>query len=47
MLFLLADRVDVLESRVRRRPGIAMAASIGAVLGTVALTRALGRCRNG
>jgi len=43
MLLILADRVDVLESRVRRRPGMAVAAGAGALLGTMALARALGR----
>jgi hypothetical protein len=43
MLLILADRVDVLEHRVRRRPGMALALGAGAVLGTMAATRALGR----
>jgi len=43
MLLILADRVDVLESRVRRRPGMAVVAGAGALLGTLALARALGR----
>ena len=43
MLLILADRVDVLEHRVRRRPGMAVAAGAGALLGTMVLARALGR----
>ena len=43
LLLILADRVDVLEHRVRRRPGMAVAAGAGALLGAVALARALGR----
>jgi hypothetical protein len=43
LLLILADRVEVLERRVRRRPGLAAAAGLGTVLGTLALTRALGR----
>jgi hypothetical protein len=39
MLLILADRVDVLESRVRRRPLLAVAAGLGALVGTVALAR--------
>ena len=43
LLLILADRVDVLEHRVRRRPGMAVAAGAGALLGAVVLARALGR----
>jgi len=43
LLLILADRADVLESRLRRRPAVAVAAGVGALLGTVAVTRALGR----
>ena len=39
MLLILADRVDVLESRVRRRPALAVAAGIGALVGTLAMAR--------
>jgi hypothetical protein len=40
MLLMLADRVDILESRVRRRPGLALALGVGALLGVVASARA-------
>ena len=43
MLLILADRVDVLESRVRRRPGITLALGVGALAGTLAVTRARAR----
>jgi hypothetical protein len=32
MLLILADRVDILESRVRRRPGLALALGAGALV---------------
>lgn len=43
MLLILADRVDVLDNRVRRRPGRALALGAGALAGTMLLTRARGR----
>ena len=43
MLLILADRVDVLESRVRRRPGMALALGLGALLGSMTLARARSR----
>ena len=43
MLLIFADRVDVVEHRMRRRPGLSLALGAGALLGTMAVTRALGR----
>jgi hypothetical protein len=40
MLLMLADRVDVLESRVRARPAVALAVGLGAVVGTLTVSRA-------
>jgi hypothetical protein len=43
MLLILADRVDLMEHRLRTRPDIALVVGAGLLVGTVALTRALGR----
>lgn len=43
MLLIFADRVDVLESRVRRRPGMALALGLGAIVGSMTLARARSR----
>ena len=43
MLLIVADRVELMEYRLRTQPGAMLALGAGAIVGTVALTRALGR----